>query len=418
MTAPDRRQLAPRAGADKPFPYIGLIILAGAIFVCVTSEFLPTGLLPELAAGLGVPESRIGLLVTAYAGTVVLSAPLLTSLTRKLPRKALIIVVLCVFAVTNVVVALAPNYTVVVIARVVGGLAHGLFWSVVGAYASYLVPKHQLARAVAITSAGATTAFVLGIPLGTALGHALGWQLAFVVMAVAIAVLTVLVVLFLPPVTHVEDLRTGEIRLPARRDASVFGVVVICLITATLMVGHYLFYTFIVPFYTTVAGFDDDSVSVLLFLYGGAGAIGLLLVGLIAARYPRASLAVSFAVAAAAVLVIGLFPEVTWLVIAAIVVWGIAFGGGPALLQTRMLHTASVRIRDLASAWFTVSFNVGIGGGALIGGLIYDGFGLGVLPFIEAAVIAGAVVLILVSDRMLHRRRVAATAPAARAHPA
>lgn len=408
MTAPDNRAAAATSAPERPFPWVGLFILAGTIFVCVTSEFLPTGLLPDLAEGLGVSQSQVGLLVTVYAGTVVVSAPLLTSLTRRFPRKALVIIVLCTFALTNVAVALAPNYAVVVVARIVGGLAHGLFWAVVGAYAGYLVPKQQLARAVAITSAGATTAFVLGVPLGTALGHALGWQLAFVVMAVAIGVLTILVVFFLPPVRHVEHLRTGEIPLPARRDPSVFGVVVICAITAVIMIGQNLFYTYIVPFYTDVVGFSDDSVSVLLFVYGGAGAVGLVLVGIVGARYPKASLALSFAIVAVAVLLIGLFPGQMWLVIAALIVWGIAFGGGPALLQTRMLHTASVRVRDLASAWFTVSFNVGIGGGALIGGLLYDGFGLGVLPFFEAAIVAAGVVLILVSDRILHRRHLAA----------
>lgn len=394
-----------RAGQATGFPWLGLSILAGAIFVCVTSEFLPTGLLPELAEGLDVSESRVGLLVTVYAGTVVLSAPLLTSLTRRFPRKALIIVVLCVFAVTNIVVAVAPSYEVVVVARVGGGLAHGLFWAVVGAYAGYLVPKNQLARAVAVTSAGATAAFVLGVPLGTALGNALGWQLAFLVMAIAIAILTVLVVFFLPPVRHVQDLRTGEIPIPARKDPSVPGVIVLCAIVAVLMIGQNLFYTYIVPYYRQVAGFSDESVSVLLFVYGGAGALGLVLVGIVGARYPRASLAVSFAIAALAVVTIGLFPEQTVLVIVMLVIWGIAFGGGPALLQTRMLHTASVRVRDLASAWFTVSFNVGIGGGALIGGLIYDGIGLGYLPFFETAVVAAGVVLIVVSDRVQHHRR-------------
>ncbi|HEV7956030.1 MAG: transporter [Microbacteriaceae bacterium] len=394
-----------------PFPWLGLFILAGAIFVCVTSEFLPTGLLPELAEGLGVSESRVGLLVTVYAGTVVLSAPLLTSLTRRVPRKVLVVVVLGVFAITNIVVAVAPTYEVVVVARVAGGLAHGLFWAVVGAYAGYLVPKEQLARAVAVTSAGATAAFVLGVPLGTALGNALGWQLAFLVMAIAVIVLTVLVIFFLPPVRHVLDLRTGEIPLPARKDHSVPGVVVLCTIVAVLMIGQNLFYTYIVPYYRLVAGFSEGSVSVLLFVYGGAGAVGLVLVGIVGARYPRASLAISFATASVAVAVIGLFPEQTVLVVVMLVIWGIAFGGGPALLQTRMLHTASVRVRDLASAWFTVSFNVGIGGGALIGGLIYDGIGLWYLPFFETAVVAAAVVLIVVSDRVQHRRRVTVGRP-------
>lgn len=411
MNAPLGRAASPGAGND-PFPWTGLLILAGAIFVCVTSEFLPTGLMPELVAGLGVRASEVGFLVTVYAGTVVLSAPILTSLTRRVPRKTLVIIVLCVFAFTNVVVALAPSYEVVVAARVLGGLAHGLFWAVVGAYSAHLVPKAQLGRAVAVTSAGATTAFVLGLPLGAALGHALGWQLSFVVMAVAIVVLTVLVVFLLPPVNHIHELRTGEISLPGRRDPSVFGVVVLCLIVAIIMTGQNLFYTYIVQFYTDVAGFAGESVSVMLFVYGGAGAVGLVLVGLVAARFPSASLVIAFTIVAAAVLVIGLFPSATVLVIVAVAVWGIAFGAGPALLQTRMLHTASARIRDQASAWFTVSFNVGIGGGAFIGGLVYDGYGLGVLPFVETGVVVFGVLFVLATDRVLSRRRSAAFHPA------
>jgi predicted MFS family arabinose efflux permease len=167
-----------------------------------------------------------------------------------------------------------------------------------------------------------------------------------------------------------------------------------------------------VQFYTDVAGFAGESVSVMLFVYGGAGAVGLVLVGLVAARFPSASLVIAFTIVAAAVLVIGLFPSATVLVIVAVAVWGIAFGAGPALLQTRMLHTASARIRDQASAWFTVSFNVGIGGGAFIGGLVYDGYGLGVLPFVETGVVVFGVLFVLATDRVLSRRRSAAFHPA------
>ena len=143
---------------DTTFPWLGLLTLGGAIFVSVTSEFLPTGLLPEMAEGLGVSQSRIGLLVTVFAGTVVLSAAPLTSLTRHLRRKPLIVIVLVAFAASNFMGALAPNYEVVVASRVLGGLAHGLFWAVVGAYPGHLVQKAQLARAVAITSPRSVTA--------------------------------------------------------------------------------------------------------------------------------------------------------------------------------------------------------------------------------------------------------------------
>ncbi len=398
---------AERLTAAPPFPVVPLLVLAGAIFVCVTGEFLPTGLLPELAEGLGVSQSSIGFLVTVYAATVALTAPLLTRLTQRFPRKALVIVVLCTFAVTNVVVAIAPNYEVMFAARIVGGLAHGLFWAVVGAYAAYLVPREKLAKAVAITTGGGTVAFVLGVPIGTVLGHALGWRLAFLVMAGAVVVFTVLVIAVLPPVSHEVQLRTGEIPIPSRRDPTMLAVVVVCSIVAVMIIGQNIFYTYVVPFLLEEVGLDDGAIGGMLFAYGAAGAVSLVIVGLVASKYPRASLPVAFGVVVLSLLVIGLFPQNLPLVVAAVIVWGVAFGCGPVLFHTRVLQEASVRIRDLSAAWLTVAFNVGIGGGALIGGLILDRAGVGVLPFVEAAVITLGIVLLLLSDRMLHRRAVA-----------
>lgn len=396
---------APETVTTRPFPWIGLLILSGAIFFSVTSEFLPTGLLPDMARELDVSEPQIGLLITLFAGTVVVTAAPLTSLTRRYSRKSLVVVVLLVFVSANVLAAVAPTYELLAAARVLGGLAHGLFWAVVGAYAGYLVPKHHIGRAVAITSGGATAAFVLGVPLGTALGHALGWRLAFGVIAAIVLVLIALVIKFLPAVNHHEPLKTGEIPLPLRKDPSVPGVVVICVITIVVMIGHNIFYTYIAPYLVSVAGFEEDSIALLLFLYGGAGAVGLVLAGIVSDRYPHAGLVGAISLVGLSVLIIGLMPTTGWVVIPAFIVWGIAFGGGPAILQTRMLHTASARIRDVASAYFTTSFNIAIGGGALIGGVIYDHISITALPFVDAAIIAIGVGLIIASDAWLRKRR-------------
>lgn len=395
-----------RPAAVPALPWLALIILAGAIFVSVTSEVLPTGLLPQMAEGLDVSQSQIGLLVTVFAGTVVLTAAPLTNLTHRFGRKNLVLVVLLGFAATNFLGAIAPNYGVMVLSRVLGGLAHGLFWAVVGAYAAHLVEKPQLARAVAITGAGATLAFILGVPVGTALGHLIGWRLAFATMGVTILVLTLLVLRFLPGVNHIEALRTGEIAVPMRHDPSLFGIAVICIITTVLMSGQNIFYTYIVPFFITAADFAGGSVALLLLAYGVAGAVGLFVVGLVGGKYPRASLVGSFVLVGLAVLTIAFFPHVSWLVVAMLVLWGAAFGGTPALLQTRILKTASVRLRDVSSAYFTTSFNIGIGGGALIGGLLLDHFGLGVLPFVDVAVTVAGILLILVTNRLIDRRAV------------
>ncbi len=390
--------------ASTPFPWVGLVTLAGAIFVSVTSEFLPTGLLPDMARELHVSEPRVGLLVTIFAGTVVLSTTPLAALTRRFSRKGLVVVVLLVNALAGVLAAIAPNYEVLVGARVLGGLAHGLFWAVVGAYATHLVPRHQVGRAIAITGGGGTAAFVLGVPLGTALGHAFGWRLAFASIAVVMVVLAVLVVRFLPAVDHRVTLATGEIALPVRRDRTLPVVIVVCVLIVVMAMGHNLYYTYIAPWLIGVAGFGESTVAPLLFLFGATGAVGLVLAGVIADRFPRRGFLVMMLVLALPLLALALFPHNAPVVIGSMAVWGAAFGGLPAMLQTRMMHAASVGIRDLASALFTTSFNIAIGGGAFIGGLLFEQAGPGVLPIVDFVFLAAAIVLAVVTDAWLGAR--------------
>lgn len=395
---------APRNTLPTTFPWAGLLTLSALIFTSVTSEFLPTGLLPDISAELNVSESQVGLLVTVFAGTVVLSAAPLSVLTRRYSRKSLVIVVLIVFALANVLAALAPNYELLIGARVIGGLAHGLFWAVVGAYSAHLVPKHQLGRAIAITGGGGTAAFVLGVPLGTAIGHAVGWRLAFGVIAAIIVILTLVTAKLLPAVSHGVVLSTGEIPIPMRKDRTVPAVISVGVILILIAFGHNLFYTYIAPFLIGPVGFDPGSVAGVLFLYGAAGAIGLILAGTLGDRFPQLTLIAAVALVMTAVLVIGAYPTTTGVVLVAIFLWGMGFGALPSLMQTRMMHTASLRVRDAAAAYFTTSFNLAIGGGALVGGVLLDGWGIGVLPFVDVAITVIGFTLIVVVAVWLRRK--------------
>lgn len=392
--------------ADRPFPWVGLITLAIAIFLLVTSEFLPTGLLPAMASDLGVTQSQIGLLITIFAGTVVVSAAPLAALTRQYSRKSLLLVVLAVFALANVLAAIAPNYEMLVGSRVLGGLAHGLFWAIAGAYAGHLVPRHQLARAVAVTSAGGTTAFVLGVPLGTALGLALGWRAAFGVIAALVIVIAALVIKFLPAVEHRVSLATGEIRLSVRRDPTMPSVLFVCLLVVIILTGHNVFYTYIAPFVLDTAGFAPEALSILLFLYGGAGAIGLVLAGVVGSRYPRGGLYGMLATVILAVSVLALFAGLPLVVVFAFIVWGAAFGGLPTLLQTRLLQVASPNVRDVGSALLTTAFNIGIGGGAAIGAGLFSLSGTLWLPWVEAGALGLAIVALLIMEARRRARGV------------
>jgi predicted MFS family arabinose efflux permease len=427
---------SPRTSAGPaPFPWIGLITLSAAVFLSVTSEMLPTGLLPDMSHTLGVTESQVGLLVTWFAFTVVLTSALLTHLTRRLPRHGLIVGVLVVFAISNVLTAIAPTYEFVVASRIIGGLAHGLFWAVVGAYAAHLVPKEQIGRAVSITIAGGTLAFVFGVPIATAAGHVLGWQLSFVALAVLMLIGAVLVWRFLPPVTHYTGGKekhrkrttqkkqaptatdaaasvspaagTVNDRVSPRRDPTVTAVVLICFITGIIMVGHYTFYTYVAPFLIDGLGVENAAVAPLLFAYGIAGALGLAIAGTAFGPRPQLGLVVSVALSAVSVTVLALTTANLIAAIVAFVIWGMAFGALPPLLQTRLLHAASARIRDTASAFYTTAFNLGIGGGALLGAVLLDTVGLEAVPFVYVGILVVALVLVVVSDLVIRRRAAA-----------
>lgn len=392
------------------FPWTGLIVLATAVFLSVTSEMLPTGLLPDMSASLGASEPQVGLLVTIFAFTVVVTSTTLSALTRRWSRHGLMVAILAVLALSNLLTAIAPNYELVVATRILGGLAHGLFWAVVGAYAGHLVPKEQIGRAVSITLGGGTLAFVLGVPLGTVAGHVFGWRLTFAVVGVLMIVAGVLVWRFLPGVSRDEGSHQAKADAAAerpRRDPTILAVVMVCLVTAVIMTGHYTFYTFIAPFMITAMHVNPGQVGLLLFYFGLAGAIGLVLAGSVLGRRPHRGLLVTIVVSAASLAALAVFAAQPLLGIASLMLWGLAFGALPPLLQTRLLHTSSAAFRDSASAIYTTAFNVGIGGGALLGAIIYGVIGVRDLPWVYLGILVVALVLVLIMG--LRRRSRAAT---------
>lgn len=389
-----------RPTAPARFPTIGLVVLGAAIFVSITGEFLPTGLLPDMARDLEVSEAQIGLLISVFAGTVVIATAPLAALTRRYPRHTLVIVVLLINAVATLGSALAPSYGFLIAARVLAGIAHGLFWACVGAYPAHLVEPRKLGKAMAITGAGGSASFVLGVPLATALGHAVGWRVAFMIIAGIMLVCAALVWKLLPPVAHGVTLATGEIALPMRQDSSVPRVLAFCAVIVVVMAGQNLFYTYIAPYLIGPLGFDASAVGPLLFLYGGAGVIGLLLAGMAASRFPVVAIVVTGAGSAAAIVGLALFAGVSWAIIALLIFWGILQGSVAALYQTRMMQIASLHVRDTAAAWMTTAFNVGIGGGALAGAVVLGSLGLTALPWIGAATLTVGVVIAIVAEAL------------------
>jgi predicted MFS family arabinose efflux permease len=393
------RVTAARGYAERVrLPWFPLLLLSAGIFVAVTSEFLPIGLLPQLTDELGITEAQVGMLITVFAGTVVVATAPLTHVTRALPRKPLLLALLAVFAVANLIAALAPDYAVLLVARVIGGAAHGVFWAVVTPYAARLVAPERLASAVAIATGGATVASVAGLPLGTLLGSAVGWRVSFGVIAGLVVVIALLIVVVLPPVEH----RVADAPTPARfsavRDATFAPVMALCATVVLVTLGHATFYTYIAAWVIDVAGFGVTDVAGILLLFGGAGAIGVVVAGVLGDRYPRSLLPVLLIGVTASVAGVGLASDYPAAVVVLLTLWSAFLGGVPVIFQARLLQTASLALRDIAAAWLTVSFNIGIAGGALVGGLVIATWSVAALPIVMLVCLGGALAVLAVID--------------------
>ena len=398
--------------SDAPFPYVGLFVLATAVFMSVTAEMMPTGLLPEMSTSLGVSESQIGLLVTFFAIAVVVTAVPLSALTRRFSRHSLIVVVLVVVALTSMFSAIAPTYELLAVARVLGGTAHGLFWAIVGVYSAHLVPKRHIARAVAITTGGGTLAFVLGVPVATIVGHTFGWRTPFAAIGVLSLCAAVLIAKMLPRVPAPGRRRPVDVGQETRRatpadktmDPTVPSVALLCIVIAITMVGHYALYTYVTPYLIGQMGVPIGNVGLLLFIYGLAGAAGLVLAGIVFGTRPTFGVGLGLVVTAASVLVLSIWAGNPYVAIPAFAIWGVALGVIPTLMQARLLHVASPAIRDTANAYYSTSFNIGIAGGALVGGILLNGFGLESLPLGYLILLGVAGALLWVSVIVSHRR--------------
>ena len=395
-----RRTTAGAAG----WPVLHLLVLAAAVFTSVTTELMPTAVLPAMSRDLGVSEGRLGLLVTAYALMVAAFAAPLALATARMPRRRLLAATLLGYAVCNVVTAVSAAYPLTVGARLLGGLCHGVFWGMLAGYAGRMVTADRVGRAVTIASMGGVLAILLGVPAGNALGAALGWRPVFWVLAglaVALAVVGRRILPDLPGSAAVAPVPMRHVwRLPGL--AGVVGV------TAATMLGVFGFITYVVPFLTH-AGVGDARIGPVLLLYGVGGAVGLALAGAVVDRFLRPAMIASSALLTACFLVLTVAGGRMPVAVVTLAVIGVNMGCLPVLVQAATLRAAP-EAADPASALNASAFNVGICGGALAGGLLLDSVGPTALPVLAAALV-GCGLATLLAGRHVGVRRPALDTP-------
>ncbi|WP_027941747.1 Cmx/CmrA family chloramphenicol efflux MFS transporter [Amycolatopsis taiwanensis] len=348
-------------------------VLGLSIFALGTSEFMLSGLLPPIAADLGVSIPDAGLLISAYAFGMLFGAPLLAIATHRLPRKTTLLGTLAVFAASHAVSALAPSYGLLFGSRVIAAVANAGFWAAAAATTLAVVPAGRRGRAMAIVTGGLTVATVLGVPAGTFLGQHAGWRAAFWAVGALSALAFVAVVTLVPAVPGSSERAGLRTELSAYRSPRLWlALAIIAIITAASTVV----FAYLSPLLTRSIGLPEEWVPAVLALYGVGALIGITTGGRFADRHAIGTIASGALLALAALAVLATAPSIPVAVVAAILLGFGGFAVNPAL-NTRVFALAEAA-PSLAGASTTSAFNVGIVTAPWAGGLAIDA-GLGYL---------------------------------------
>ena len=372
--------MAQEQNTTERLPMGALLALAMTGFICIVTETLPAGLLPQISSGLEVSSAWAGQMVTVYALGSLLAAIPLTIATQGWRRRNVLLLTIVGFLLFNSITAWSSDYVVTLIARFFAGASAGLAWSLLAGYARRMVSPNLQGRAMAVAMVGTPIALSLGVPLGTWLGALVGWRTAFGLMSILTLVLIVWVVVKVPDYPG----QTASERIGLRQVLATPGVRPVLAVVLTWMLAHNMLYTYIAPFVAS-AGLGNEVDRVLL-VFGLAALAGIWMTGRLVDRHLRNAVLASLATFAAISLLFGFFSQSVAVVYAGIFVWGLSFGGAATLLQTALADAAGEGA-DVALSMNVVVWNSAIAAGALTGGVLLDQVGVGVFPWVLLALL-------------------------------
>lgn len=366
-----------------------------------TTEFVIVGLLPTVAKDLAISIPSAGLLVSLYAIGVAIGAPILTALTSRFPRKPLLISIVLLFIIGNIFATLAPGFITLVIARVLTGFAHGIYFSIGSTIAASLVKEEKRATAISIMFAGLTLAIVTGVPLGTFIGQHFGWRATFVGVSILGIIGLVSSVMLLPnTLKNAKGIAlTAQLKVLTNKK-----LILAFLMTAMGYGGTFVVFTYLSPILQEITGLQESTVTVILLIYGIAIAIGNLVGGKIANKAPLKALFWMFIIQALVLFVFYFTVSNTVLSIITLFLIGLlSFATVPGL-QLLVVQIAEKELQgteDVASAINIAAFNIGIAIGSYAGGLVVtSSLGLQSTPWIGTLFLIGAVLLTFYSIRL------------------
>ncbi|WP_273429016.1 MFS transporter [Marinobacter sp.] len=388
---------------------IALFALTLSAFAIGTTEFVIVGLVPTIALDLGVSLPSAGLLVSLYALGVAVGAPVLTALTGRWNRKLVLLSLMALFILGNVLAWMAPNYGSLITARILTGLAHGVFFSIGSTIATSLVAKDKEASAIAIMFTGLTVALVTGVPLGTFIGQTFGWRATFLTVAALGAIALIGSALLVP-----KNLKQS---VPASlsQQLQVLTHPRLLLVYAMTAIGYggtFTAFTYLTPILEDVTGFASGMVSLLLLVYGVSVATGNIWGGKLADRLgPTSALYIIFGGLAAIMFALTFSAHYPIAAVITLLVWGaFAFGNVPGLqvYVVQLAERYTPHSVDVASGLNIAAFNIGIAGGAWLGGHIVEDMGLMSTPWVGGLIVLSALMLTRISASLDNRSPVPA----------
>lgn len=347
--------------------WLAVVSLGSSAFVIVTTELAPIGLLSPLATEFGQSEGRVGLIVTAYAWIAALAALLSAMFLGRVPRKPLLVGLMLILTVSCTIATFSEQFSTLLGARMIGALAQGAFWAMIGSIGAQLVPARQLGLATSIIFGGVSVASVLGVPAANLLAQLEGWRMAFTVIAALSLVATLAIACSVPRLPPSASLGMDALT-SILKNRAFQGIY---LATACVITAHFAGFTFIEPLLSSALQIRVNLLSTLLFVFGIAGIVGNVISGKLIDRHLKHLIVLSLVLMTASVCAIGYLPAGSSAFIVSVLLVG--WGAGVAIVlvgfQTWILRLAGPAAMP-ASAIYAAIFNAAIGAGALLGGML------------------------------------------------
>ncbi|ELF2052263.1 sugar transporter [Salmonella enterica subsp. enterica serovar Gaminara] len=372
---------------SRKVAWLRIVTLAIAAFIFNTTEFVPVGLLSDIAESFHMQTAQVGIMLTIYAWVVaVMSLPFML-LTSQMERRKLLICLFVLFIASHVLSFLAWNFTVLVISRIGIAFAHAIFWSITASLAIRLAPAGKRAQALSLIATGTALAMVLGLPIGRVVGQYFGWRTTFFAIGMGALITLLCLIKLLPKLPSEHSGSLKSLPLLFRRPA----LMSLYVLTVVVVTAHYTAYSYIEPFVQNVAGLSANFATVLLLILGGAGIIGSLVFGKLGNRHT--SSLVSIAIALLVICLLLLLPAANSEAHLAIlsIFWGIAIMVIGLGMQVKVLALAP-DATDVAMALFSGIFNIGIGAGALVGNQVSLHWSMSAIGYIGAIPACAALV--------------------------